>query len=176
MIDNSSFTIRIPIYLDNLQKLLFDPINVKIKEVRIEKESLEYNACQIDINQKIIIFRKAKITPKKIGQFVTLWKRNKKSTIKPFTINDSIELYVIEVLDKTKIGYFLFNKRILNEKGILSGKHEGKRGFRVYPSWDKPMNKQGLTTQNWQLPFFIETSIEKINIESITKHLNLLLN
>ena len=44
-------------------------------------------------------------------------------------------------------------------KSILSkpGK-EGKRGFRVYPDWDKVENKQAEKTQKWQLEFFLELS------------------
>ena len=39
-------------------------------------ESTEYNACSYTVNGQKIIERTAKITPKKIGQFVTCWKRN----------------------------------------------------------------------------------------------------
>lgn len=28
--------------------------------------------------------------------------------------------------------------------------------MRVYPSWDRPTNKQALKTQEWQLPYFVD--------------------
>jgi hypothetical protein len=41
----------------------------------LERESLEYAACSFKLNSMSVKFRVAKITPTKIGQFVTLWKR-----------------------------------------------------------------------------------------------------
>lgn len=150
-----------PIFLTHTKESLFDSLGLVITNIQIEPESAEYDACYFQVQNKNIRFRKAKITPTKIGQFVTLWKRSKTGPIEPFNIKDDIDLYIIATNNKNRMGYFIFTKQILNEKGILSGKYEGKRGFRVYPSWDKPNNKQGATTQNWQLPFFIETSEQK---------------
>ncbi|PJZ45164.1 MepB family protein [Leptospira brenneri] len=159
---------KIPSFLKNTKESLFDKLGLSIQNILLECESLEYDACQFQIKDKLISHRKAKITPKKIGQFVTLWKRSKLGPIEPFHIKDGIDLFIIVTENKTKTGFFIFTKQILNEKGILSGKREGKRGFRVYPTWDKPNNKQGLTTQKWQLPFFIELIDEKDSLDFLT--------
>ncbi|EMM78684.1 MepB domain protein [Leptospira santarosai str. 2000030832] len=64
----------------------------------------------------------------------------------------------------------IFPKQVLFEKGIVSGR---KRGFRVYPSWDKPTNKQALQTQKWQLAYFLENQINKtVVVENFKKFLN----
>jgi hypothetical protein len=43
----------------------------------------------------------------------------------------------------------------LIKKGIIyKEKKEGKRAFRVYPSWDRTKNKQAERTQKWQLSYF----------------------
>lgn len=55
------------------QKLAYEPsgLGVISKLVR-EMESKEYGACVFEMNHRRIKFRVGKITPTKIGQFVTL--------------------------------------------------------------------------------------------------------
>ena len=51
----------------------------------------------------------------------------------------------------------MFTKKILLTNKILSDvniKQGGKRGFRVYPTWSIPNNKQALATQTWQIEYF----------------------
>lgn len=45
------------------------------KEPTREAEGSEYEACRLGLNGYNIVFRVAKTTPTKIGQFVTVWKR-----------------------------------------------------------------------------------------------------
>lgn len=163
----------IPKFLLRLQKKLFDLYHLTIEEIQYDKESEDYNAIKFECKNKIIIFRTAKITPKKIGQFVTLWKRSKNGPIEPFHYKDNIDLYIIETINENRNGYFIFPKVVLNEKGILLGKYIGKRGFRVYPPWDTPNNKQGITTQNWQLFYFVESTDIKDNLEALKTHLEI---
>lgn len=119
-------------------------------------EAKEYSGCEYNFNGSKFIQRTAKITPKKIGQFVTLWKRDKESRqTAPFHVEDNIDYVVIICLKNESYGRFLFPKKILIEKGILSSStKEGKRGFRVYPNWDTPTNKQAIQTQRWQQQYF----------------------
>ncbi|PKA23720.1 MepB protein [Leptospira sp. mixed culture ATI2-C-A1] len=163
----------LPAFLKNVQKILFDQLNLIISNVNLEEESAEYNACHFQCKGKNITFRIAKITPKKIGQFVTLWKRSHKGPIEPYHFKDKIDLYIIETQHINRIGYFIFTKEILNEKGILFGKFEGKRGFRVYPEWDKPNNKQGISTQKWQSAYFIDRSGDKKDLDTLKNHLEI---
>ena len=143
---------------------LYDHCSFELSNVEIEKESSEYAAYRLEINNLKILFRQAKITPTKVGQFVTLWKRKKdKDPIEPFDIN--IDLFVINVKKEKQFGQFVFPKSVLIEKGIVSDKKEGKRAIRVYPPWDKTENKQAQKTQKWQLTYFLEIpSDEMINV------------
>ncbi len=122
---------------------------------KINSESKEYKACSYAINDMNIIERTAKITPKKIGQFVTCWKRNIDGITAPYKDSDRIDYFIIKVNSNEKSGTFKFPKAALIKHGILSTeKKEGKRGFRVYPIWDRPTSKQALKTQAWQLNYF----------------------
>ena len=143
------------------KNLLFDKCGFDVSNIEIEKESSEYCAHRFEINSKKIVFRQAKITPTKIGQFVTLWKRNSiKNAIEPFEVSDDIDLFVINVKTEYRFGQFIFPKSILIEKGIITDKKEGKRAIRVYPNWDLTENKQAIKTQKWQLDYFLEISID----------------
>lgn len=155
----------------NLSKIkteIYDKCSLEILDFKTETESKEYNGCQFKINGMNVLSRKAKITPKKIGQFVTFWKRKKNGLIEPFSENDAIDFYVVNVKTENEFGQFVFPKSVLIKKGILSTeKKEGKRAFRVYPHWDMVKNKQAKQTQMWQLNYFYEinslTNLQKVN-------------
>ena len=136
---------------------IYDKCGFEISDYRTEFESKEYQACRYQLNGLNIISRNAKITPKKLGQFVTFWKRNKKGTIEPFHETDAIDFYIVNLQKEKKSGQFVFPKSVLIKKGIISTNNkEGKRAFRVYSSWDKPVNKQAKRSQEWQLDYFYE--------------------
>ena len=143
------------------KNLLFDKCGFDVSNIEIEKESSEYCAHLFEIDSKKILFRQAKITPTKIGQFVTIWKRNvEKNVIEPFDISDEIDLFVINVKFENRFGQFVFPKSILIEKGIVTDKKEGKRAIRIYPIWDLTDSKQAQKTQKWQLDYFLEIPID----------------
>lgn len=140
---------------------------LNITNFRQELESSEYVACDVFFEGKNAKFRIAKITPKKVGQFVTLWKRENGGPIQPFSVLDPIDFVIIAVNSGTHLGHFIFPKKILAEKGIFSNKKEGKRAFRVYPPWDSAKNMQAIKTQKWQLAYFADFT----NFEIKTKKL-----
>ena len=143
--------------LNQTKELLSDICGLEMVNIEIEKESSDYCAAKFVINKKKILFRQAKITPTKSGQFVTLWKRiNADSAIQPFDNSDDIDLFVIIVNTETRNGQFIFPKSILVEKGIVTNKKAGKRAIRVYPIWDVPTSKLAQKTQKWQLDYFLE--------------------
>jgi len=145
--------------LSKINQTLFFPNKVTINNLTEEKESTAYDACRFEINGLKIISRNAKITPKKSGQFVTCWKRSEQGITQPFQDTDSVDLLVINVQSDQRLGQFVFPKSILIEKGIISSTTKGgKRGLRVYPSWDDPTSKQAIQTQKWQLQYFINLS------------------
>jgi hypothetical protein len=147
---------------------IYDTLSLKISKVNNEFEGTEYDACQFELNGMKIICRSAKITPKKVGQFVTFWKRNLKGVTEPYSKNDQFDFYVINVKSGDCFGQFVFPKSELINKGLITSKrNDGKRGFRVYPIWDKAQNKQAEKTQQWQLNYFYEigktTDLKKVN-------------
>ena len=148
--------------LSLIQELI--PEKFEFTNPEFEEESKDYWACRFSINEKIVLYRKAKITPTKVGQFVTLWKREVKGPIAPFHIDDDFDLVIIFTVNENEIGQFVFPKSVLVSKGIVStNDKEGKRGFRVYPPWDVAVNKQAIRTQKWQLNYFLKITDNSIN-------------
>ena len=128
-----------------------------ISNFKIETESKEYNACQFNLNDLQIICRSSKITPKKVGQFVTFWKREINQPIAPFDENDTFDFFVVNIENKKQLGQFVFPKSLLVKKGIIStANKKGKLAFRVYPAWNVTESKQAIASQKWQLNCFYE--------------------
>lgn len=139
------------------QNLAYEPCGFTPEHIVLEAESQEYGACRFTMNNKQILFRVTKITPTKVGQFVTFWKRIGNGPIMPFDESDPIDLFVISVRAADPFGQFVFPKHLLIEQGFVSvdGKG-GKRAMRVYPPWDLPNSRQAQRTQSWQLKYFFE--------------------
>lgn len=145
--------------LTQIQEVVYNPIGLKITDFNVETESKEYNASRFNLNGRNIISRNAKITPKKVGQFVTFWKRIDNGPISPFQEIDPIDFYLVNVRTQYSFGQFVFPKPVLITKGIISTNNkEGKRAFRVYPPWDIVKSKQAIRTQKWQLDYFYEVT------------------
>lgn len=129
----------------------------ELKKLILDEECVEYDGCTFVLNNCVVKYRKTKVTPKKIGQFVTLWKRDLSNKTVPFDEKDNFDFYLMFSEDETRQGFFFFPKKVLVEKHILSSKNrEGKRGFRVYPIWDLPISKQAMRTKLWQNDYFID--------------------
>lgn len=151
----------IPSDLLSIKEILFDTCGFECSFPLMEAESAEYSAYTFELNGLNIKFRAAKITPTKIGQFVTLWKRIENGPIQPFDASDPIDLFVVSTQKDNYFGQFIFPKSVLIAKGIVSDSKEGKRAIRVYPPWDITTNKQAQKTQKWQLDYFLETPQDK---------------
>jgi hypothetical protein len=135
---------------------VYDKCDFALSGFHLEEESQEYGACVFYLNKMKIIFRMAKTTPTKTGQFVTIWKRNKQGITEPFDTMDEFDFIIISSRLGKQFGQFIFPKIILLDKGIISGNgKDGKRGIRVYPPLDKTTNKQAEKTQSWQTKFFL---------------------
>ena len=159
-----------------INEFVFKVCGVTLENIEVELESKEYFAHNFELNKQKVKYRTAKITPTKIGQFVTIWKRNKNGVTEPHNVDDEFEFYLISARQEEKFGVFIFNKKILGENKILTSKKgEGKRGIRVYPTWDVTENKQAQKTQNWQTKYFIEIGFEnQIDIDKAKKLLNII--
>ena len=159
------------IYSELLQvkELVYDKCDFEMTGLIYEPESLEYQACSFKLNSSQIIHRLSKITPTKIGQFVTIWKRNRKGITAPFDFSDNFDFIIITSKSEENLGQFVFPKSVLLEKGIITNNNNsGKRGIRVYPPWDIPTNKQAIKTQNWQTKYFYSIN-DSLNIDLVKK-------
>ncbi|MGY3794878.1 MepB family protein [Aquimarina sp. 433] len=150
-----------------IQNRVYDHCDLEISDLSIESEGTEYDACTFLLNGKHVISRSAKITPKKVGQFVTFWKRNNEGITAPYEASDPFDFYIIQVTNKNRLGQFVFPKQeLINKRIVATESKDGKRGFRVYPIWDHPQSKQAIKTQQWQLHYFYEitnkTDVQKV--------------
>ena len=160
------------IYPDFLQikTLVYDTCDFEFKNFVVDAESTEYQSCSFKLNSIEIIHRFSKITPTKIGQFVTIWKRNNKGITAPFDVLDNFDFIVITSKSEKNLGQFVFPKAVLLEKGIISKNNiSGKRGIRVYPPWDIPTSKQAEKTQLWQTKYFYSISSDSFDQDLVKK-------
>ena len=160
--------ISIPDFLHETNTFILKKLDIEIKSVYSEKESAVYNACQLQLNDKKALFRTAKTTPTKTGQFVTLWRRTVNGPIAPFAREDNFDFVIVNTTTESHFGQFVFPTATLVDKSIFSTDlKEGKRAFRVYPPWDQTTNKQAQNTQQWQLEYFMEIPFEKTIAEKL---------
>jgi hypothetical protein len=146
--------------LFKLNNLVYEKCGYKLKQFLKESESAEYGACEFKLNQRSIKFRRAKITPTKMGQFVTFWKRFQKGPIQPFDILDEFDILIVTVEAKNNFGQFIFSKSELRKRDIISQNGQGgRRAMRVYPPWDLTVSPQAKKTQKWQLDFFHDVPV-----------------
>ncbi|KUL34265.1 MepB family protein [Actinoplanes awajinensis] len=135
---------------------MYDQIGVACTHPAPEPESAEYCAHSFLLNDRPVRFRAAKTTPTKAGQFVTLWARSASGPIRPLDTADAVDLVVISSRDAEHFGHFVFPAATLVARGIVSRDGVGgKRGFRVYPPWSTPANRQATSTQTWQLDHYL---------------------
>ncbi|WP_411824444.1 MepB family protein [Leptospira sp. 'Mane'] len=154
------------------KEYIYDKCSFQFTGYLNEAESKEYGACSFKLNESFITSRNAKITPKKIGQFVTLWQRVKGGPIQPFKSTNQTDFFIINARNDNQFGQFVFPKSVLIKEGILSGtSKKGKLAMRVYPPWDKAINKQAVKTQKWQLEFFLTIDPDKLTHLSRAKTL-----
>ena len=143
--------------LKQIKNEVYETCGLKMSNFLMETESKEYDACRFELSGRKIISRNSKITPKKVGQFVTFWKRNINGIIEPLEETDGFDFFTVNVRTEKEYGQFVFPKSVLISKGIIStAKKGGKRAFRVYPGWDVATNNQAVKTQKWQLDYFYE--------------------
>ena len=62
--------------LNVVNEFIYDKCGFNLTNLKLNSESVEYRACTFALNGLKIIHRISKITPTKIGQFLTIWKRN----------------------------------------------------------------------------------------------------
>ncbi len=152
-------------------ELVYIPAGFKCSQLTKEAESAEYSAYTFQLNGLSIRFRVAKTTPTKTGQFVTLWKRIENGPIQPYDIDDPVDFFVICTHKDNHFGQFVFSKEILCDHGVISTKGiGGKRAIRVYPPWEKSLNRQAQKTQSWQIEYFLDIPEDKsVDFDRVSK-------
>lgn len=120
-----------------------------------EPEGAEYGAHTLTVDGSSAVFRIAKTTPTKLGQFVTLWRRSDAGPIRPFDTSDGVEIFIVRVSDGEQFGHFTFPVDSLVKHGVVSTNFAGgKRAIRVYPPWVTTTSAQASRTQKWQVEYF----------------------
>ena len=151
-----------------IKTTVYDTCNFEFSNFVSDSESEEYQACSFKLNSFEIIHRLSKITPTKIGQFVTIWKRNSNGITAPFDVSDKFDFIIITSKSAENLGQFVFPKSVLLEKGIINNSNNsGKRGIRVYPPWDIPTSKQAEKTQSWQTKYFYSINNYSFDIDLV---------
>ena len=144
---------------EKAQKHICGRSGLRIDNIKQEIESLRHPGCNFQLKELNIQFRAGKINGMKFDHFVTFYKRAPLEIIIPYEIHDPFDFLVVSVSKEERFAQFVFPKSILSQMGILSKDGvEGKRAFRIYPSWDNPTNLQAKKTQKWQLLYFFEVS------------------
>lgn len=141
-------------------RLVYKPSGVvHTSKLKKEPESAEYGAFQFSLNNIHIVFRVAKTTPTKTGQFVTLWKRIGNGPIMPYDTDDPVDVFVVCVREGRNFGQFVFSKSILESQGIISKSGKGgKRAVRLYAPWVKTTSSQAAASKSWQTKYFLDLS------------------
>ncbi len=165
-LNNFNDTIR------DLNNIVYKPNNLMITNLKEEKQNAEYAGCLFHLNKKTIRFRKSKVTPNKIGQFVSFWEKDENMRNRAFSYEAAPDLLVITCIADNKLGQFIFPKEILLKEKILRTQSQtGKMAMRIYPVWDTTVSNQAKRSQTWQLHYFVDLS--DINNLPIDKLLNL---
>ena len=152
----SMFKVQVEELIENIYK----PNNLSVTCLEEESQNDKYGGGKFMLSSKSIRFRVAKITPKKTGQFVAFWEKDKNNKNQALNYNQAPELLVINCLGSNEeFGQFIFPKAILLKHQILrSDTSKGKMGMRIYPAWSFPESKEALKTQAWQAAYYIDLS------------------
>lgn len=148
-----------PVPLTDFLEQVVAPSGLKVTTAPVrEKEGEAYGAAVLKIENRGILFRIAKTTPTKTGQFVTLWKRQAvHGNIAPMDISDGFDDAIIATFNENSRGVFIFSKETLQERKIFSSHGKGgKLAFRVYAPWVETKGVQARAAQKWQCDFFLD--------------------
>ncbi|MGO1673848.1 MAG: MepB family protein [Canibacter sp.] len=138
-------------------------LGLGLLEVVPEEQSSDYESGMVALDSGIWRIRTARITPTKPGAFVAVWRRSSSGTTEPFDSADDCEGLMVFVSEAGRFGVFAFTREHLTTLGIVqSSLTQGKRGFRVYPSWSTNLNAQAVRTQRAQANAFTDLTEQKV--------------
>lgn len=130
---------------------------MSISDVRRTVENAEYGGASFVLDGKRTLFRVAKTTANKEGQFVALYNRSATTgKIVPIHVDDGYDFVLIATYNDLHRGVFVFSRDVLSDKGILSSENKiGKLAFRIYAPWVDTKNAQATKSQQWQCHYFL---------------------
>lgn len=161
---------------------LFDPLEIVVSSTSSEPESAEYGGVLVrtlhhersvgsegsegerrrrgaPLSEADVRVRTGKITPTKVGLFVTHWRRTADGSTGPFGTEDCADTLLVVVSESgpdPSRGVFVLDRESLAARGVVARAGVGgKRGFRVYPPWSQTDPGQATRTQRWQLEHFV---------------------
>jgi hypothetical protein len=136
---------------------LLDGLDMECSPVVSESDNAEYGAAVSAVGRSTIRFRVGKLTPTKVGLFVSVWRRAAGGSTEPFPAEDDVDALVVIVREGERLGAFVFPNEVLASRGVVSVDGAGgKRGFRVYPQWSITSNPQAARSQKWQCDRFLD--------------------
>lgn len=141
----------------DIQRVLsvMDALGVPRGELRPEADNGGYDAAVCETPGGLVRFRSARVTPRKSGLFVAVWRRASDGGTEPFDVGDQRRLVVV-TREGSDVGAFVFPSETLASRGVVSVDGAGgKRGFRVYPPWSAATSPQAAATQRWQCASFL---------------------
>lgn len=124
-----------------------------------EPDNAEYGAMVCGVGSSTMRIRVGKVTPTKVGLFVSVWRRAADGSTEPFPVESDVDALVVVAREGDRYGAFVFPVEVLATRGVVSaGGVGGKRGFRVYPPWSATGNPQARRSQSWQCDWFLDMS------------------
>lgn len=124
-----------------------------------EPDNAEYGAVVCGVGESTMRFRVGKVTPTKVGLFVSVWRRAADGSTEPFPAESDVDALVVVAREGDRCGAFVFPIEVLATRGVVSVRGVGgKRGFRVYPPWSVTGNPQAGRSQSWQCDWFLDMS------------------
>ena len=120
--------------------------------IRDEQWNQSYEAYNFNINGYVFKSRLAKKTTKKKGYFLSLWEKDKTKKNRAFDYESFPGKLIVHVMDDSQVNHA----------------SKGKMAFRVYPTWEKDLNRVAHKTQEWQKQYFIDMS-QTIDVPSIKR-------
>lgn len=106
--------------LEFCSREVFLPLGLDCSEVVPDPEAREYAGHTLRLGTKQVVFRVAKTTPTKAGQFVTLWQRSVNGPIRPFGEAGRYGLFLVAARHDERRGLFIFSAEALEGAGVLS--------------------------------------------------------
>lgn len=152
---------------------------------KMENDNGAHISISFALNEKRVLFCTSKVTPGRPGHFVCCYKKSH-GLNQPYHVSDTFDAFLISCAYEDPAGtllhrgQFLFEKKLLVEKKILSSESSlGKMAMRVFPPWSEGMSEAAKSvaiggvinlnprkefsahakkSQQWQLARFIDFS------------------